>query len=157
MPLIKLVCLKYGVNEEWLINEKGVMFTIDNSFSIETDEGLNTKYKIMKELFEKMISQQSGDNLRNIIEAYSYFVSLISMRGLSEINKKKYLEAIFDINDTLEKIAFRSYMLKSVPKKDYDTLLQYKINIDTEINKIENAIKKALSCYLIQYEKDLIL
>ena len=43
MPLIKLVCLKYGVNEEWLINEEGVMFTKDNGFDTVTDEGLNSK------------------------------------------------------------------------------------------------------------------
>ena len=79
------------------------------------------------------------------------------MPGLSEINQKKYLEAIFNINDILEQIAFRSYMLKSVSKKDYAEILQYKINIDNEITKIENDIKKALSCYLIQYERDLIL
>ncbi len=157
MPLIKLVCLKYGVNEEWLINEEGVMFTKDNGFDTVTDEGLNSKYKIMRELFEKTISEQRGDNLRNIIQAYSHFVSLISMPGLSEINQKKYLEAIFNINDILEQIAFRSYMLKSVSKKDYAEILQYKINIDNEITKIENDIKKALSCYLIQYERDLIL
>ena len=157
MPLIKLVCLKYGVNEEWLINEEGVMFTKDNGFDTVTDEGLNSKYKIMRELFEKTISEQRGDNLRNIIQAYSHFVSLISMPGLSEINQKKYLEAIFNINDILEQIAFRSYMLKSVSKKDYAEILQYKINIDNQITKIENDIKKALSCYLIQYERDLIL
>ena len=71
MPLIKLVCLKYGVNEEWLINEEGVMFTKDNGFDTVTDEGLNSKYKIMRELFEKTISEQRGDNLRNIIQAAS--------------------------------------------------------------------------------------
>lgn len=157
MPLIKLVCLKYGVNEEWLIDEKGDMFSKYNSFDMITDEGLNTKYQVMKDFLEKMITEQSGDNLKNIVEAYSHFVSLVTMPKLSEDNQKNYLESFFLVNSILEQITYSSYMLKSVSPSNYKALLQYKTQVDIGISKIDENIKKMLSCYLIQYGKDLTL
>lgn len=157
MPLIKLVCLKYGVNEEWLIDEKGNMFIKDNGFDTVTDEGLKAKYQTMKNFLEKQIAEQTGENLKNIIQAYSHFVSLVTMPGLDDENKRNYLEAFYGINNVLELITYNSYMLKSVSDSNYKALLQHKTNVDIGINKINEDIKKALSCYLAQYGKDMTL
>lgn len=157
MPLIKLVCLKYGVNEEWLIDEKGHMFIKDNGFDAVTDEGLKAKYHTMKDFLEKQIAEQTGDNLKNIVQAYSYFVSLLTMPGLNDDNQANYLEALCGINNVLEQITYNSYMLKSVSDSNYKALLQHKTKVDAGISKIDDDIKKALSCYLTQYGKDLTL
>mgnify|MGYP002509721901 FL=1 len=157
MPLIKLVCLKYGVSEEWLVDEKGSMFIKDNGFDTVTDEGLKAKYQTMQDFLEKMIAEQTGKNLKNIVQAYSHFVSLVTMPGLTDENQKNYLEALCGINNVLEQITYNSYMLKSVSDSNYKALLQHKTKVDTGINKIDEDIKKALSCYLVQYGKDMIL
>lgn len=157
MPLIKLVCVKYGVSEEWLVDEKGSMFIKDNGFDTVTDEGLKAKYQTMQDFLEKMIAEQTGKNLKNIVQAYSHFVSLVTMPGLTDENQKNYLEALCGINNVLEQITYNSYMLKSVSDSNYKALLQHKTKVDTGINKIDEDIKKALSCYLVQYGKDMIL
>lgn len=157
MSLIKLVCVKYGISEEWLVDEKGSMFVKDSGFDTVTDEGLKAKYQIMKDFLEKTISDQTGDNLKNIVQAYSNFVSLVTMPGLNDKNHTNYLDALCGVNNALEQIAYNSYMLKSVSDSNYKALLQHKTKVDAVINKIDEDIKKALSCYLVQYGKDLTL
>lgn len=157
MSLIKLVCVKYGISEEWLVDEKGSMFVKDSGFDTVTDEGLKAKYQIMKDFLEKTISEQTGDNLKNIVQAYSNFVSLVTMPGLNDKNHTNYLNALCGVNNALEQIAYNSYMLKSVSDSNYKALLQHKTKVDAVINKIDEDIKKALSCYLVQYGKDLTL
>lgn len=157
LSLVKLVCVKFGVSEEWLTEEKGEIFSKDNGFDTVTDEGLRAKYHTMKDFLEKQIAEQTGENLKNIIQAYSHFVSLVTMPGLDEENQKNYLEALCGINNVLEQIAYNSYMLKSVSDSNYKALLQHKTNVDAGISKIDEDIKKALSCYLAQYGKDMTL
>ena len=122
-----------------------------------TDEGLNSKYQTMKDFLEKQIVEQTGDNLKNIVQAYSHFVSLVTMPGLNNDNQSRYLEALHGVIDILEQITYSSYMLKSVSDNNYKALLQHKTKVDTGISKIDDDIKKALSCYLTQYGKDLTL
>lgn len=157
LSLVKLVCVKFGVSEEWLTEEKGEIFSKDNGFDTVTDEGLRAKYHTMKDFLEKQIAEQTGENLKNIVQAYSHFVSLVTMPGLDEENQKNYLEALCGINNVLEQIAYNSYMLKSVSDSTYKALLQHKTNVDAGISKIDEDIKKALSCYLAQYGKDMTL
>lgn len=157
LSLVKLVCVKFGVSEEWLTEEKGEIFSKNNGFDTVTDEGLRAKYQIMKDFLEKQIAEQTGENLKNIVQAYSHFVSLVTMPGLNEENQRNYLEALCGINNVLELITYSSYMLKSVSDGNYKALLQHKTKVDAGINKIDDDIKKALSYYLIQYGKDLTL
>ena len=157
LSLVKLVCVKFGVSEEWLTEEKGEIFSKYNGFDIVTDEGLRSKYQIMKDILEKQIAEQTGDNLKNIVQAYSHFVSLATMPGLTDENQENYLEALCSINSALEQIAYNSYMLKTVSDSNYKALLQHKTKIDTGISRIDENIKKALACYLVQYGKDLTL
>ena len=157
LSLVKLVCVKFGVSEEWLTEEKGEIFSKDNGFDTVTDEGLRAKYHTMKDFLEKQIAEQTGENLKNIVQAYSHFVSLVTMPGLNNDNQSRYLEALHGVIDILEQITYSSYMLKSVSDNNYKALLQHKTKVDTGISKIDDDIKKALSCYLTQYGKDLTL
>lgn len=157
LSLVKLVCVKFGVSEEWLTEEKGEMFTKNNGFDMRTDEGVRAKYHIMKDFFEKLIAEQTGNNLENIVQAYSNFVSLVTMPGLNEDNQTNYLEALCHAISMLEQITYNSYMLKTVSDSNYKALLQHKTKLDAGISKIDEDIKKSLSCYLTQYGKDLTL
>lgn len=157
LMLIKLISAKFGVNEKWLSDELENMFIKDNGFDTVTDEGLRAKYQTMKGFLEKQIAEQTGENLKNIVQAYSHFVSLVTMPGLDEENQKNYLESLCGINNVLEQIAYNSYMLKSVSDSNYKALLQHKTKVDAGISKIDEDIKKALSCYLTQYGNDLTL
>lgn len=157
IPLIKLVCLKYGVNEEWLIDESGSIFVKDIDFDSVTDKGLKAKYNKMKDFFEKMMDTKTGRNLENVVQMYSDFVSLVTMPGLSEGNQDYYIESLYGVICVLEQLSFKSYMLKSVSNSDYKALLEYKTKIDSGINEINVDIREALSIYLIEYGKDLSL
>lgn len=157
LMLIKLISAKFGVNEKWLTDESGNIFIKDNGFDSVTDEGLKAKYQTMKDFLEKQIAEQTGENLKNIVQSYSHFVSLVTMPGLDEENQGNYLEALCGINNVLEQITYNSYMLKSVSDSNYKALLQHKTKVDTGISKIDEGIKKTLSCYLAQYGKDMTL
>ena len=133
--LLKLIALDFKISLDWL----------------------NSKYQTMKDFLEKQIVEQTGDNLKNIVQAYSHFVSLVTMPGLNNDNQSRYLEALHGVIDILEQITYSSYMLKSVSDNNYKALLQHKTKVDTGISKIDDDIKKALSCYLTQYGKDLTL
>lgn len=155
--LLKLIALDFKVSLDWLRNGIGEIKENSKGFDTVTDEGLKAKYQTMKDFLEKQIAEQTGENLKNIVQAYSHFVSLVTMPGLDEENQRNYLEALCGINNVLEQIAYNSYMLKSVSDSNYKALLQHKTKVDTGINKIDEDIKKALSCYLTQYGKDLTL
>lgn len=83
--------------------------------------------------------------------------AFVTMPGLNNDNQSRYLEALHGVIDILEQITYSSYMLKSVSDNNYKALLQHKTKVDTGISKIDDDIKKALSCYLTQYGKDLTL
>lgn len=155
--LLKLIALDFKVSLEWLRDGTGEMKEHYEGFDTITDEGLRLKYQAMKEFLEKTVSEQTGDNLKNIIQAYSHFVSLVTMPGLTDENQENYLEALCSMNSALEQITYNSYMLKSVSDSNYKALLQHKTKVDTGISKIGEDIKKALSCYLVQYGKDMTL
>lgn len=155
--LLKLIALDFKVSLDWLRNGIGEIKENSKGFDTVTDEGLKAKYQTMKDFLEKQIAEQTGENLKNIVQAYSHFVSLVTMPGLDEENQRNYLEALCGINNVLEQITYNSYMLKSVSDSNYKALLQHKTKVDTGISKIDEGIKKALSCYLVQYGKDMTL
>lgn len=155
--LLKLIALDFKISLDWLKDGIGEIKESSKGFDTITDEGLNSKYQTMKDFLEKQIVEQTGDNLKNIVQAYSHFVSLATMPGLTDENQENYLEALCSINSALEQIAYNSYMLKTVSDSNYKALLQHKTKIDTGISRIDENIKKALSCYLVQYGKDLTL
>lgn len=155
--LLKLIALDFKISLDWLKDGIGEIKESSKGFDTITDEGLNSKYQTMKDFLEKTISEQTGDNLKNIVQAYSNFVSLVTMPGLNDKNHTNYLDALCGVNNALEQIAYNSYMLKSVSDSNYKALLQHKTKVDAVINKIDEDIKKALSCYLVQYGKDLTL
>lgn len=155
--LLKLIALDFKISLDWLKDGIGEIKESSKGFDTITDEGLNSKYQTMKDFLEKQIVEQTGDNLKNIVQAYSHFVSLVTMPGLNNDNQSRYLEALHGVIDILEQITYSSYMLKSVSDNNYKALLQHKTKVDTGISKIDDDIKKALSCYLTQYGKDLTL
>lgn len=155
--LLKLIALDFKVSLDWLRNGIGEIKENSKGFDTVTDEGLKAKYQTMQDFLEKQIAEQTGENLKNIVQAYSHFVSLVTMPGLDEENQRNYLEALCGINNVLEQITYNSYMLKSVSDSNYKALLQHKTKVDTGISKIDEGIKKALSCYLVQYGKDMTL
>ena len=141
--LLKLIALDFKISLDWLKDGIGEIKESSKGFDTITDEGLNSKYQTMKDFLEKQIVEQTGDNLKNIVQAYSHFVSLVTMPGLNNDNQSRYLEALHGVIDILEQITYSSYMLKSVSDNNYKALLQHKTKVDTGISKIDDDIKKA--------------
>ncbi len=157
LSLSKLVCYKFGVNEEWLLEGIGEVFVTGKSFDDFSDDGIKSKYDVMKSFLEQVIYNLNGDDLKNVVTAFSNFVSIITMKGLDEENKSRYLDKMSCVMKSLEQITYNSYMLKNISDSNYKSLLKYKTGTEDGIKIIDENIKEALTCYLSQYEKDLKL
>lgn len=155
-PLLKLICYKFNINEEWIVNGKG---SRTPEFNVFTDDGLQSKYNMMRTVFERWLKTKSGDELQNSVEAFSRFVSLVGMKKLSPQNEKEYLKNVFFTISFIEGLVSDTYLLKGldVKKKDYQTLLRYKTESQEAIDDIVTAIKSMTNIYLDEYDLDIKL
>lgn len=131
LPLIKLICLKYDINESWIITGEGSMCDNRSTIDVRTNEGLNSKYDQTKSMLDKIISNTSEDfdSLKYSVESFSFFVSLLSPKYLTGENKTKYFANLYNMIDLLEKYIFKCStipMYKTSNNPNYEELLSIK-------------------------------
>jgi len=158
MPLLKLICIKFRINEDWMINGKGEPFLTIRDWDSHTDEGLKSRYSATSEVFENIMAERSESDLLNTIEAFSYLTSLLSGAKLSNENKAVYLSSIREIVDELEKLIFSTSTImllsKDNEKPDSRQLLELKIALEEKIENITKAITSAINAYLLEFRSD---
>lgn len=153
--LIKLICMKYNIDENWLINGTGYP---EPGWDMSNDEGAIAKYNAMRVDFEKRLRQRTGENLANTIEAFSYLESLISPRNLSEIETSEYLESVRQVIDEFEKLIFMVSSQARIPSKhNVKAWLKFKKDCDDKLNVINEHIKTAANLYLSHYGEEVKL
>lgn len=160
MPLIKLICLKYGINEDWLVNEEGTMFPKDSGFSTDNDGGLKEKYEELNSILKNVISKQTGKNLYNMIESFSNFVSILSMPGLNDATYKEYLTSVYNIIELIEKTIYRAYMVKTNKSNELDNLkelLKYHMYVSNQCKELDEIFQDTLNCYVSRPNSDRII
>ena len=155
--LLKLICMKYNIEESWLINGDGDPIRL---FDPRTDKGVIDKYHAMRVLFEQKLRNRTGEDLFNTVEAFSFFDAIMSPRKLTDSDKSKYLAYICDALDEYEKIIFAvSVSSKSLlpPKNDTKSWLEFKKECETRLDTVVDDIKKSINLYLALLEEDIKL
>jgi Predicted transcriptional regulator len=148
--LIKLICLRYNIDEMWLTDGIG---SIIPQFDTLTDNGLLSKYNDARMILERQLKSRTGDELRDSVIAFSCFTDILIAYNLNDKNRIDYLEAIANCMDALDTLISKSYKLKTNKSKkpDYKLLLNYRMEVETSINFITKIIQEMCASYLKEY------
>ena len=151
LMLIKYICLKYNIDEEWLMEGVG---SPSPDYDSLTDTGLISKYNDLRTSLEQMLYKRSGDELRNSVVSFACLINLLLADNLRNDNKTVYLEAVAKCMDALESLNFKSFMLKNLysKKPDYKVLLTYKNDVDMSLALINSTLKEMSNIYIKQYD-----
>lgn len=146
--LIRLISIKYNVDEKWLTSGEG---HAESNWDMSTDEGAVNKYKAMRISLDKKVKSRTGRDLCNTINAFSYFEALLGPSNLSNELSSEYLENIKIIMDNLEKLTF--HVSKSIhpSKTEAEGWIKYRGRCETLINSIDEHIKKTTNLYLERF------
>lgn len=149
MTLIKLICLKYEISEEWLLYGQGSMNpyrTWDLS-----DDGLYAKYATFKKDAEDLINKLTGEDRKHFVGAYCFFVTIASGIKLEGEKRSQYNKLLYNIMDNFEKMLFATTSYKdifSTKKLNYHTFFDYVSTCYRQMERMDRSIKDILNIYL---------
>lgn len=154
LTLVKLICLKYRIDEDWLTNDVGDMLYFPKAWGPESPESFISKYEAMRILLEEKLKKYSADRKQFyfVVESFSYFTSILSATKLTTSNISSYLKVIYDLVDCLEKYTFRCSMLEKRKNIDYETMYELKM----EENRVKKVICECIEQITEIYQKNAI-
>jgi transcriptional regulator with XRE-family HTH domain len=153
--LLRLMSLKYNIDETWLTDGVGGP-TPD--WDIRTDEGVISKYNAMRVSFEKKIHSRTGEDLLSTVEAFAYFDALLSPRKLTDEDKTKYLASICSTVDQLEKLVFMVSSDSLLPsKRNVKSWFSLHKKCEAKLKVISEHIKNSVNLYLACYGDEMKL
>jgi len=152
--LVRLICMKYNIDEEWLMNGVG---TPTPGWNINTDEGAVAKYNGMRVSFEKKLSKRTSTDLANTVNAFAYLDALLSTGKLKDEEATEYLQAVRMVIDDFEKLTFMVSSGTVPPRNDAHAWLSFKNDCNDKLEEIVANIKKTVNIYLAQYGEEMRL
>lgn len=155
--LLKLICVKFNISEQWLFEGLG---SPQPGWNIDTDEGAIAKYNAMRVSFEHSLRRLAGNDLACNVETFAFLTSLLTMnvKGLSIEDSSKYYEYVRLVIDDFEKLAFKTTVKDIVPpKNDAKHRILYKNECYEYVNKITENIKNAVNLFLVNYGEEMQL
>lgn len=153
--LLKLLSIKFNIDEEWLISGVG---SPDPGWDIGTDQGVIEKYNAIRVQFEHTLRNRTREDLLHTVEAFAYLDALLSPKKLTDEDKSKYLASICATIDLLEKLVFKAYNDAVHPSKgNTKAWLRFRNECDTELRVITEHIKAAVNLYLAGYGDEMKL
>lgn len=75
--LLKLLCAKFSIKEDWLISGVGKPL---NEWNMSTDDGIRAKYEQRKVYFEKALRNATGEDLICMVEAFCYLAGALDVQ-----------------------------------------------------------------------------
>lgn len=152
--LLKLLCMKFNISEEWLKDGVGARL---QDFDVVSDDGVMSKYSVMRGMLEQMIKFRSGEELKNTVEAFAHTVSLLAEDGLSGENRVAYLAAVCESISMIERQEFATHCLGNfgkLGKDSYQAQLRYKTESEKRLTEINQKIREMNNIYLKQLQAD---
>lgn len=155
--LLKLISIKFNINEEWLTGGVG---SPERGWSITTDEGILDKYNAMRVSFEQMLRERTGTELLSSIEAFSHLVSLLSANGLSDESRAPYLVTVCESISLIEALESSTHSLGlfsnhgQLGKNSYRLQLHYKTEAEKKMDLIDQKIREMNNIYLRQLSSE---
>lgn len=149
--LIKLISVKFNVSEEWIKNGTGTSLS---DFNVISDDGLFSKYNMMRGTLEQLMRSRTGEDLKNIVESFSYVVSLLAEDGLPREERTAYLTATCESISLIEKQVFATHGLGNygkLGKGSYEMQLNYKTESEKRLILINQKIREMNNIYLRHY------
>lgn len=99
--LLKLICTKFSIREEWLVDGIGKPFPEQD---MSTDDGVRAKYEERKAYFEKTLRNTTGEDLIYMVEAFCYLTRALKVEPgkLHPLEVTAYRKTICSIIHELE-------------------------------------------------------
>jgi len=101
--LLKLISVKFLIDENWLLCGKEVPKPELDSFS---DDGLINRYKTIIKLFDTLIPRMDEYSLEYFEQSIEFSASILFNTDLNNINNSLYLKNIYSILNELEQIIY---------------------------------------------------
>ena len=101
MSLLKLLCAKFSISEEWLIDGVGTPLP---TWDITTDEGALSKYNVLRSTFEKELRNSTGESLVSMVQSFCYLAGTLNTGKLNQQDAIVYRKAICSVMDELERL-----------------------------------------------------
>lgn len=154
--LIKLICMRFNISEDWLNTGEGHYIP---SFNSETHEGLISRYNTIRVGFEQRLKSLNEPDLLNNVEAFAYLDSILTADGLDGLEKTSYLMFLHESIDDLERIISRSRHFRDVFSQHSQEryLPQFKKELNAHIDMIAENIKSAANIYLSKHGESALL
>lgn len=153
LTLIKLICLKYEISEEWLLYGQGSM----NPYGTWdlSDDGLYAKYATFKKGAENLISELTGEDREYFVGSYCFFVTIASGIKFEGEKRSQYIKLLYDFMDNLERMLFATTSYKDVfstKKVNYRTFFDYISTCYKQMEIMDRSIKDILNMYLSLFD-----
>ncbi|MCL2188265.1 MAG: helix-turn-helix domain-containing protein [Defluviitaleaceae bacterium] len=152
--LIKLICLRFNISEDWLLGESHSMGISYDSF---TDEGITIRYKNNRFENDIMHEKRTGDDLKNTYESYIYLGTLLLAAELEKNDKTEYFKYIRLAIDDFEKLIFHVSNGFLPYKNDVSAWLEYKNICISKMDKVTARLKSAVNLYLRKHGENMII
>lgn len=155
MSLLKLLCAKFSISEEWLIDGVGTPLP---TWDITTDEGALSKYNVLRSTFEKELRNSTGESLVSMVQSFCYLAGTLNTGKLNQQDAIVYRKAICSVMDELERLtAMVSPDSLKPSKNDAMGWVSVKNSCAKSLENINQFVKSAVNIFLEKYGEEMKL
>jgi len=160
--LIRLVCYRFNINEEWLTKGMGEP---EPTWDVGATESSIIKFNALRARLEKTLRKSNDADSIFIVETVDHLVSLLTIpMGLSgsELNdddRKSYYMALRGIMHQIERLIYSVTLKKGLlpSSQDVQGWLDFKSDSDSTLNEMCKYAKEATNLYLSSYGENIKL
>lgn len=154
--LVRLISVIYNIDESWLKTGAG---SPTPGWSIDTIDGLWSKYNYIRAAFEKGLKQSSQEDLYSMVQAFSFLSEMLLSKKLSADNLTLYLNSVCSAMDMMEKLiaAVSADKILLPSATDVNGWLNFKSYCTESLMQINLSVKSAVNVYLEKYGEEMKL
>ncbi len=151
--LLILISHRFNVSIDWLKKEEGTAEKFINWNCSEN--GLEAKYMHFRETADKLLDFYKGFDRQCFVEAFGYFITLLSAPDLNDQEKSQCLQAIHSLTDKLERLQLQSCLYSKIDGSRKNVNYEHLFNHITELHTLKkdtmSSIDDMLNVYLSKF------